>query len=282
MSLNYAIQKLYNSSNVYSDSSTSHNYLVGKMKYDFDDFMGDNDWTKMYVNKVLHTGSGQCHSLPLLYLCIAEQLHAKAYLSLAPNHSFVQYFDQVGNRFNFETTNGHLVSQAWLAGSNFVTASAIKNKTYLDTLSSRRLYVQCLADLLLSYLMKMKHYDDFSDRLTKTILNVDPANVTALMEETNLKYLIFQRELKAAGNPIQQDYIKFPGLYNSFKEYQMWRWNVEQTGYKEMPKEMYQEWLKTLETEKRKLENQQEEQRMEHEIQKLKTMPQKLILNNPK
>jgi len=281
-SLNYAIQKLYNSSNIYFDTTTRRNFWVEKMKYDFDDFMGDTDWTKMYVNKLLHTGSGQCHSLPLLYLCIAEQLRAKAYLSLAPNHSFIQYFDSAGNRYNFETTNGSLVSQTWLAGSNFITATAIKNKTYLDTLSSRRLYAQCLADLLLSYLNKARHYDEFSNRILKTILTVDPGNTTALMEQANLGYLIWQRELKDAGNPPQQDYAKFPRLYNALKEYQFCQRKVELTGFEEMPREMYQQWLKTLDSEKRKQENQQEEERMKHELRKLKHLSQKLINNTPK
>jgi len=280
VSLNYAIQKLYNSSNVYFDSSTGHNYWVEKMKYDFDDFMGDSDWTKMYVNKLLHTGSGQCHSLPLLYLCVAEHLHAKAYLSLAPNHSFIQYFDSAGNRYNFETTNGYLVSQTWLAGSNFVTAGAIRNKTYLDTLSSRRLYAQCLADLLLSYLMKVRHYDEFSDRIVKAILNVDPVNTTALMEQTNLKYLIYQRELQAAGNPPQHDYGKYPRVYNVFEDYQLCQRKVEQTGFEEMPKEMYQQWLKTLDSERGKQENQREQERVEHELKKIKGTRQKIINNN--
>ena len=45
-------------------------------KYDFEDFQGDNDWSKMFVTKLLATQTGQCHSMPLLYLILAEEINA--------------------------------------------------------------------------------------------------------------------------------------------------------------------------------------------------------------
>ena len=129
--INYAIQKLFSQNNIYYDTKTKKEFVAKKIAYDFDDFDGEKDWTKMFVTKLLQTNSGQCHSLPLLYLCIAEQLHAKAYLSLAPNHSFIQYFDSKGERKNFETTNGNLVNIIWLMQSNAISSIALKNKTYL-------------------------------------------------------------------------------------------------------------------------------------------------------
>ena len=122
---------MFSQNNIYYDTKTKKEFVAKKIAYDFDDFDGEKDWTKMFVTKLLQTNSGQCHSLPLLYLCIAEQLHAKAYLSLAPNHSFIQYFDSKGERKNFETTNGNLVNIIWLMQSNAISSIALKNKTYL-------------------------------------------------------------------------------------------------------------------------------------------------------
>jgi hypothetical protein len=262
VAVNYAIQKIYSQQNQYFDSVTGRAYWVNRVHYDWDDFMGEHDWSKMFVTKVLQTGTGQCHSLPLFYLCLAEQLHAKAYLSLAPNHSFIQYFDNKGKRYNFEATNGNLVTQAWLMQSTYVNATALKNKTYLDTLSNRRLYAQCLADFLLSYLMKMRHYDDFSEEITRKILQIDSTNVTAMMEEANRAFTIFKYECQAAGNPSPSKYPEYPKLYAALKIWQDYDNMVTRTGFQEMPKQAYQEWLQSLQGEKQKELNKEEDERM--------------------
>src|SRR5690606_22632601 len=59
------------------------------LEYDFEDYMGINDWSKMFVSKLLETGKGQCNSLPRLYLILAEEIGAEAFLSLSPNHSYI-------------------------------------------------------------------------------------------------------------------------------------------------------------------------------------------------
>ena len=64
------------------------------IKYDFEDYRGDKDWSKMFVTKLLKTGKGQCHSMPLLYLTLAEEIGAEAYLSICPNHSYIKFQDE--------------------------------------------------------------------------------------------------------------------------------------------------------------------------------------------
>jgi hypothetical protein len=268
----YAIQKLYTQKNRLYLPSAGDTFTINPLKYDFDDFMGDRDWRKMFVIKLLQSGTGQCHSMPLLYLCIAEQLHARVWLSLSPNHSFIQYFDEEGKRYNFETTNGNLVTQTWLMQSTYVNATALKNKTYLDTLSSRKLFAYCLGDLLLGSLMKMGRYNDISNRIMNKILEIDSANIIGLMEQANFYHALFQQRLREAGNPAEDQYQRFPQLYNAYKDLLLSRQKVEQTGFQEMPRDAYQNWLKSLEFEKQKRKNQAEQERMEKEIRKLKKL----------
>ncbi|WP_312900741.1 hypothetical protein [Chryseobacterium taichungense] len=64
------------------------------LKYDFEDYMGKKDWSKTFVDKLVEKGSGQCHSMPLYYLILAEELGAEAYLSYAPNHSYIRFMDE--------------------------------------------------------------------------------------------------------------------------------------------------------------------------------------------
>ena len=47
-------------------------------RYDFVDFWGREDHSKQFVTKLLTTNSGQCHSLPLLYKIVAEELGIKS------------------------------------------------------------------------------------------------------------------------------------------------------------------------------------------------------------
>ena len=177
--------------------------------------------------------------MPLQYLAIAEQLGAKAYLSLSPEHSFMQYFDETGYRYNFETTNGNLVNQTWLMQSNYINATALKNKTYLDTLSNKQLYAQLLSDLLQNYTEKVG-YDEFSEQLTEQILALNPKNLVAIMIQANFNTYIARDELKAVGNPPVNQIPNYPKANQAYQNMQQSYQLIEEQGFQDMPKEAYQ------------------------------------------
>jgi hypothetical protein len=269
LSVNYAIQQLFEHPNVYYDGDTKLIHTVPPFKYDFNDYMGEKDYTKLFASKLLATGSGQCHSLPLVYLMIAEQLDAKAWLSLAPEHSFIQFTDCHGRLLDYETTNGNIVSGSWMAASGYINAKALRHKTYLDTLSQRQLYARCLGDLLLGYLKKFP-YDDFAREISSSILRIDPSNITVLIVDANLKRAIALREIAAAGKPKPEDLPKYPRAYQSYLDMKEAIIKVDDLGYQDMPTDAYQAWLKSIETEKKKLttEKLQERIRLEAKMHK--------------
>lgn len=86
-------------------------------KYDFKDYRGDTIWENQFVTKLLMTESGQCHSMPLLYLIIAEEMETHAWLAYSPKHTYIKF--KTGNNTwqNFETTNGKLTSDAFVTQS---------------------------------------------------------------------------------------------------------------------------------------------------------------------
>lgn len=268
---NYGIQKLYKQETKYINPRTKQTFIAPKVTYDFNDPYGDKNWSNMFLTKLLGTGKGQCHSMPLLYLAIAEQLGAKAYLSLSPEHSFIQYFNENGYRYNFETTNGNLVNQTWLMQSNYINATALKNKTYLDTLSNRQLFAQLLSDLLQNYTGKVG-YDNFSQQLAQQILAINSKNIAALMTQANFNTFIARDELKAVGNPPLNEIPNYPkanqAYQNMLQSYQL----IDEQGFQDIPKEAYQQWLKTIEIEKKKQENQEIQKRMKAEIEMLKRL----------
>lgn len=276
IALNYGIQKLYASSNAYYNPATRQTVTVPPFKYDFNDFRGEQDYTKMFAIKLLGTGKGQCHSLPLLYLMIAEQLGAKAWLSLAPQHSFIQFTDRNGNLMNFETTNGSIVSAHWLYQSGYINANALKERTYLDTLPQRQLYAQCLADLMLGYLAKFG-YDDFAEQIRQRILQINPNNITALIVDTETKRRMAMQKIFAAGKPPEEKLPQFPEAYQAFLAMQGAFERVDALGYQDMPKEAYQTWLKSLEQEKKKQEYKNLNEKMNRDIERLRNVKQTVV-----
>jgi hypothetical protein len=276
LSINYAIQQLFEHPNAYYDAKTQLTHTVPPFKYDFEGYMGEKDYTKLFASKLLATGSGQCHSLPLAYLMIAEQLGAKAWLSLAPEHSFVQFMDSHGRLLDYETTNGNIVSGSWMAGSGYINAKALRSKTYLDTLSRRQLYARCLADLLLGYLQKFE-FDDFAQEIRTSLLQIDPSNITALIVDANLKRTIAWRAIKAAGMPKPADLPKYPHAFQCYQEMKEAINRLDDLGYQDMPQEAYQAWLKSIEVEKKRLATEKLQERI-----KLEARMQKSSLQNKK
>jgi len=280
VALNYGIQRLFSETNVLYEPQTKRSISVPPFKYDFNDFRGRKDFQNVFASKLLRTGKGQCHSLPLIYLCLAQELGAKAWLSLAPQHSFIQFPDNKGKLLLFETTNGNLVSRTWMTQSGYITAKAIKNKTYLDTLSAKQLYAQCLADLLIGYDTKLG-YDDFADQIRQAILKLDPNNLTAAVIDANQKTINALEKIKAAGHPKEADLPKYPDAYKAYMAMTAAYKKVDDLGYQEMPNDAYQAWLKSIATEKARQENKEIRDRMQRELQSLKRMHSTLI-NKPR
>jgi hypothetical protein len=279
MALNYGIQKRFKLGGQYYDPKKKATVSIRPFKYEFQDYMGEKDYRQMFVIKMLITGKGQCHSMPLAYLMIAEQLGAKVWLSLAPEHSFIRFRDTKGNLLNFETTSGSLVSNNWLNQSGYINAAALKSRIYLDTLSQRELYSQCLADLLQGYLKKFQ-YDDFAEDIRRRILQLNPHNMTALMIEANIRRIIAWNLIMAAGKPAEKDLPQYPEAYRAYLDMHAAFEKVDGMGYQEMPPEAYQKWLKSVEQEKKKQENQELQQRLQREIEYMKKNKPKVIIRN--
>jgi hypothetical protein len=279
LALNYGIQKLFSQPNNYYNAKAKQVITVPPFKYDFDDYLGEKDYTKTFVSKLLVTGKGQCQNMPKAYKIIAEQLHAKAWLSLAPQHSFIRFKDGHGNLINFECTNGNPVSMNWMLQSGFINANALKSKIYLDTLSQKQLFAQCLAELLLGYLSKFP-YDGFADHIGRKILEINPENITALMVDANIKTEIAMRQIIAAGKPPVNELPKHPDAYKAYLQMHAAYEKIDDLGYQDMPKEAYQKWLQSLDHEKKNQENRELKERMQKEIESLKKVKHTFI-NKP-
>lgn len=122
--------------------------------YDFDDNQGEKDHKNFFMTKCLATGFGQCSSMPAVYLALAEALGVKAYLTIAPQHSFVKYRDNNGNIVNYEPTSNWKMSDKWYQDNMHITPQAVRNHLYLDTLNARQTVADCMIYLAWGYLKK--------------------------------------------------------------------------------------------------------------------------------
>lgn len=243
---NYIIQKLFKQ-NVQTNQG-----VIYPLKYDFEDYNAKNDWTKMFVYKLLKTGTGQCHSMPLLYLILAEETNTKAWLSLAPEHSFIQYTDNYGREwFNFETTSGKVVTTDWLMQSGYISSESIKNELYLDTLSKNGIISTLIADLTMGYIEK-EWYDDFAFEMIKELEKVCCTNIQVHLMKADMVTVQTQNLMEKYHYPSVEQLMKYPELNAKYNEMLLQYDKLDNLGYMKMPEEIYQKWLASLDQEKQK------------------------------
>lgn len=215
------------------------------IEYDFEDFWGREDFSNLFVSKVLATGSGQCYSLPQLYLLLAEELGGKAWLSLSPNHSYIKFKDTEDQWYNLELTNGNLVSESWMLASGYVTIETIQNGIYMDTLSVKETVAMKLVDLALSFGSKYG-YDEFVIKATDKALEHHPENISGILTKTNYYTELVRHVATQKNNPTNEEYLADPYakaiLVMRERMYNL----IDNSGYRAIPEEAYTEWLNSL------------------------------------
>ncbi|MCG8580839.1 MAG: hypothetical protein MI866_13030 [Bacteroidales bacterium] len=222
-----------------------------RMTYDFEDLTGRKDWTKMFVTKLLDTNTGNCHSLPYLYKILAEEIEADAFLALGPNHMYIKHKDDKGMWVNVELTNGSFPRDGWIASSLSITTEAIKKETYMEPLSLKESIALCLYDLTLGYQFQFGH-DDFGIKCCDAITEYYPTCIYAYMVKSEIlaekrnNLLSLEKNSTLNDSKINELEKTILQLYET----------IDQMGYKEMPKEQYENWLKEVNNEKVKLSKQ--------------------------
>jgi hypothetical protein len=226
------------------------------LKYDFDDYWGQKDWSKMFVTKLLRTAKGQCHSMPLLYLTLAEEIGATAYLSICPNHSYIKFQDEKGKWYNIELTNGMLTVPSFILNSGYIKSEAMQNKIYMQNLSKKELLSQLYTDLAMGYYHKFG-YDDFVEKVVNKALDLYPNNISAQMVKANyntahLKYVVKALEIDTKTQEGREQILNYPEAVEILKKIQTQNKVIDDLGYQFMPADAYQKWLGSLKEAKNK------------------------------
>ena len=223
--------------------------------YDFEDPFGEQDWTKMFVTKLLATKKGNCHSLPYLYKILCEELGVSANLALAPNHIYIKHRSEKTGWYNTELTSAAFPIDAWLMASGYIHLSAIQNGVYMKALTDQESIALCLIDLAEGYKRKTNYEDtDFILKCCDTALQYFPNCINALiLKAETLKHILQTSQTEQAaqtGADSNNKHISRIDREKLFAQMQGLYLHIHDLGYRQMPKEMYLDWLVELKTEK--------------------------------
>jgi hypothetical protein len=214
--------------------------------YDFEDISGKKEWSQMFVSKLLTTHSGNCHSLPYLYKIIAEELEETAHLAFAPNHTYIKIQSKEYGWFNTELTSGMFPIDSWLMASGYVHLNSIQNGIYMDTLSQKQSIAACMVDLAQGFEKKNGIGDGkFIISVCDTALKYYPNFVNALLVKAETRFQILDKAENMTKEQFETEKADLEKLYMK----------IHNLGYRQMPGQMYLEWLVSLKTESAKYQN---------------------------
>lgn len=226
--------------------------IVGKdtlqykpFSYDFDDVFGHSDLANLFVSKLVNTQKGNCNSMPYLYKILAEELGADAYLALAPNHVYIKHNIKSIGWYNTELTSGIFPQDSWLMASGFIHLDAIQNGIYMKALNNKESLALCFVDLANAYNRAYQDNDGvFALKCANKALEINPILITALL----LRAEIHKSQYRKV-NPEEAKSKEL--LLQLNKEYAY----IHKMGYRNMPQDMYLDWLVSLKTERDKYED---------------------------
>jgi hypothetical protein len=196
-------------------------------------------------------GKGQCHSMPLLYLILAEEIGVKAWLSYSPSHTYIKVDDGKGNMLNYETTNGYYTTDVFVQSSGYVKAEAVRSGIYMATMSRKEVIAACLADMAKGYAIKYG-FDNFVINCIEKSLEYSPNNVYALQSKSDYQTSLFFYVIDQLGRPPVEQLPEFPKAYGLFLKMHEIYGQIDGLGFEEMPQDAYERWLKSFDTEKGK------------------------------
>jgi len=207
--------------------------------YDINNLTSDNAVSQQ-VYYLLKYRQGTCHSLPLLYLLLAQELQAEAYLVLAPMHLFIKHKDQYGEWWNLELTGGGYSRTSFIIESFKISDKQIESGYYMKMLGKKEILAYLLEDLQNYYEEKTKgvYWDSFCAKVTELGLKFLPCSQHLLSKVNMVKYKL-DKDMEKVG---LNNYFKispYPNLVAQYKNWQDLQKKVAATGYKPVSQEWY-------------------------------------------
>ena len=161
--------------------------------YDQADPYGANLHNKLLAT-YLDTRRGNCVSMPILHLIVAERLGLNVSLSTAPLHVFVRYTNPANGRsLAIEATSGgYPAREVWYHEKMGVTDAQVQSGIYLGVLTKRE-SIAVMASTVTEWLMSQRRYAE-AINVADVLLEYYPKDIHALLSRGTAYGALLQRE----------------------------------------------------------------------------------------
>ena len=248
--LHFGIQKFMTDTlyltHQYNDGIHKNTSTVGHIPYYYDyiDYAAKKDKRNYFVTKTLATGTGQCHTLPIMYLILAEALDVEAYLSYNPQHSFIRYQNNEGTVLNYETTIGHFITNQSYLEILPMMAKANQNDLFVNNLNKKQVVASTLIDLASNYIRE--HWVGDQAFLKSCLESASKYFPNQTYINTSSHYVRRKLYSKQLNSIVKKHHItslvqlkQHPEAFAIYLEYRQYMAQVEQEGYQDFPEEEY-------------------------------------------
>lgn len=148
--------------------------------YDHDDPIGRDIHHKLLATYI-ETKLGNCVTMPILFLIVADRMGLDVRLAVAPLHLFVRYRDPEGHEVNLETTSGGYPARTeWYRQQLPMTDKAIASGIYMRTLSRRETVAE-MAVVVVDAMIEQHRWQDAIE-VADAILAVNPREVYTMVK----------------------------------------------------------------------------------------------------
>lgn len=213
--------------------------------YDFIDAEAKEDHHNYFITKTLATGSGQCHTFPVIYLIFAETLGVEAYLADNPRHYFIRYKNNKGTLVNYETTIDRFLPDAFYTETLPVMATAQRNTLYVNTLTKKQVVAYTLFDLAVNFIDEHWLADQTFIRECISIAapcfpnQEDYINTSHCYLLKRLYADAFNSKVQEKGIKDSKDIEKYPDVLEAYHTYYRYMEKVSNLGIQDFPESEY-------------------------------------------
>jgi regulator of sirC expression with transglutaminase-like and TPR domain len=164
--------------------------------YDHDDPYGTVIRNKLLAT-YLQSRRGNCVSMPILHLIVAERLGLNVSLSTAPLHVFMRYTNPTNGRsIAIEpTSGGHPAREEWYREKMAITEQQMESGIYLGQLTKRE-SIALMANTVVEWLIEESRYQDAID-VADVILEHYPKDVHTLVARASAHGGLLETEFMA-------------------------------------------------------------------------------------
>ncbi len=145
------------------------------------------------LSRYLATRKGNCVSMPVLFVVLAQKLGLDASIARSPHHFFVKYRDETGHWYNLETTSGgYPRKDESYPRDTPMSALALKNGLYMRPMTKRQT-VRALVASLIAHHGEMGQ-PDRALMIARLAYDFDQNDAEIMLAVGHSYYLLLQRD----------------------------------------------------------------------------------------